>query len=256
MINPDLLEELNFDLPSRKHVDALLADQSHCAQLLNDDCENQCLRRVYCRTNLTLIEGVISYLKESTYQFNRSVLHTFKNMLDLYSIDLNVPLFRDVVPLSEAELLMDRRSVVGSNGEIRTQASFLDFKTNFRFAYKMVDRVFKTTCAPNYGEIRQEWDDLQSAVKIRNRITHPKIGINLDISDDELEVLVRSGQWFVDFTGEVFSQIGDTMERNQIALVQSSEPLLEKALADMAKLLRAYDSQHNDEESHPEDTEE
>lgn len=240
MINPSLLEELNFDLPSREHVDALLADQVFCAELIKGDVESQCLRRVYCRTNLTLIEGVVSYLKQSTYQFNQSVLHTFKNMLDLYDIKLDVPFFQDVVPLSEAELLMDRRSVVGSNGEIRSKASFLDFKTNFKFTFQMVDRVFKIDCSPNYGEIEKEWNQLQKAVKVRNRITHPKVGVNLNISDDELDAFARSGQWFLDYTGEVFSQIGESMERNQIALVQSSEPLLEQALADMAKLLAVH----------------
>lgn len=62
MINPALLEKMNFDLPSREHVDALIADQSFCAELIKGDWENQCLRRVYCRTNITLIEGVLSYL--------------------------------------------------------------------------------------------------------------------------------------------------------------------------------------------------
>ncbi|MDQ8207355.1 hypothetical protein QEH52_07540 [Coraliomargarita sp. SDUM461003] len=236
-----MLEKLNFELPSREHVDALLSDQSYCAELIKGDFENQCLRRVYCRTNLTLIEGVISYLKLSTYQFNQSVLHTFKNMLDLYAIQLDVPFFQDVVPLSEAQLLLDKQVAVASNGEIRSKPVFLDFKTNFKFTFQMVDRVFKMTCSPNYGSIRKEWDQLQRAVKVRNRITHPKVGVSLDISDVELDALARSAQWFLDLSGLVFSEIGESMERNQIALATSTEPLLEKALADVVKLLAVYD---------------
>ena len=242
MINPELLKELNFELPNQEHVDTLMKDQSLCAELLKGDFENQCLRRVYCRTNLTLIEGVISYLKASTYQFNKSVLLTFKGLLDLYAVNLDVPFFKDVVSSSEAELLLEQRPMVSSNGSIRTKAAFLDFKTNFKFTFQMVDRIYKVSCSPDYRQIRKEWEHLQKAVKIRNRITHPKIDVSLDISDEEMDVLVQSGQWFLDFSGEVFTNIGESMDRNSIALEASTEPLVEKALADMAKLLAMHDA--------------
>ncbi len=42
----------------------------------------------------------------------------------------------------------------------------------------------------------REWADFTVAVKIRDRITHPKIAEDLAISNDELLLIVRSGTWF------------------------------------------------------------
>jgi hypothetical protein len=242
-MNVAMRSALNFELPDETNVHVLIEDQSRCADLLKSDMDNQCLRRVYCRTNLTLVEGVVSYFKSSTYQFNQFVMLPFRNLLDHYEIDVDVPVFMDVVPLTEAGLLLDHRPTVASNGEIRKASTFLDFKTNFKFTFQMVDRVFKASCAPNYGDIRQEWDMLQQTVKIRNRITHPKVGVSLDITDDELKTLGLSSQWFLDFTGDVFTKIGESMDESMMKLNASTEPLVDKALADMAKLIAAHEVQ-------------
>jgi len=49
-----------FKIPDRKNIDTLIADQLACADMIQKDMDNQCLRRIYCRTNMTLVEGAKS----------------------------------------------------------------------------------------------------------------------------------------------------------------------------------------------------
>lgn len=57
------------------------------------------------------------------------------------------------------------------------------------------------------SEQNKEWDDFQKAVKIRDRITHPKIAEDLAISNDEMLLVMNSSKWFHDqFTNTVLGK--------------------------------------------------
>ena len=234
-----------FEFPDRKNIDALIADQKACADILKKDTADQCMRRVYCRTNLAMVEGALFYFKSATYRFNEACLRPFINILTTFGVSLQGPIFNDIVPPEESELLLDRAPDVGANGEIRRTKRFLDFKTNFKFTFRMVDRVFKTSCCPDYNAV-VEWCKLQEAVRVRNRITHPKDDTTLDITDAEIESLAVGCQWFLDFGGDVFQQISDSVEKNEKELSSIEQKVLDAALANMDEFLRIMDAQQED----------
>lgn len=231
-----------FEFPDRKNIDALLEDQKTCAEILEADTNNQCLRRVYCRTNLALVEGGVSYIKSATYRFNEGSLRPFLNILTVFGIKLDGPLFNYVVPCEESALLLEEVPTVTQNGEVRTSKRFLDFKTNFKFTFKMVDRIFKTSSTPDYAAI-PEWLKLQKAVKTRNRIAHPKHDLSLDIEDFELEEIATGCQWFLDFSGGVFTQISEAVEKNELELNSLGQNVLEAGIRNMQEFLRMLDAQ-------------
>jgi len=237
--------DMIFEFPDRKNIDALIADQKACAEILKKDMEDQCLRRVYCRTNLAMVEGALFYFKSATYRFNEACLRPFMNIVTTFGISLHGPIFNDIVPPEEAELLLERVPDISGNGEVKRTRRFLDFKTNFKFTFRMVDRVFKTACTPDYDSVA-EWCKLQEAVQTRNRITHPKDDTSLDITDSELEALAVGCQWFLDFGGEVFGQISDSVTRNEKELDTLEEKVLDVAVENMHEFLKIVDAQQED----------
>jgi len=52
----------------------------------------------------------------------------------------------------------------------------------------------------------RDWHALTKAIKVRNRITHPKKVEDLDIRDKELEYLHRSAKFFAETTHKILSR--------------------------------------------------
>ena len=225
-----------FKPPDSKYLDVLIADQRACGELLQSDLGNQCLRRIYCRTNLALVEGGLSYFKSTTYQFNEGTLRPFANTLGVMGIELAGPIFCDIVPPEESRLLLDRQPCVGNKGKIRDAPRFLDFQTNFRFTFSMVDRVYKIDCSPDYGAT-PEWKELLLGVQTRNRITHPKVGENLDVSDEEIAAIATGCQWYMDYGGSVFTKIAESLSKHDEEAGRLGTHVLDAALRQIKDLV-------------------
>lgn len=59
-----------------------------------------------------------------------------------------------------------------------------------RFAARVQRRAFDPKCEAH-------WADVKPALRIRNRVTHPKSPEDLDVTDDELTVAMNSLLWFI-----------------------------------------------------------
>jgi hypothetical protein len=68
------------------------------------------------------------------------------------------------------------------------------------------------------------WSDLHRAVEIRNRITHPKPDVDLQITDDDLGMVESAVSWLL-------RTMNDVMESINLTLAEYND--------DMRELLRA-----------------
>jgi hypothetical protein len=99
--------------------------------------------------------------------------------------------------ISEAEraFAMDRDFKLTPSGDVEQRAAKISLETNIRFAFKL---LAKATEAPTVLDVSgPEWRSLQRAIKVRDRITHPKNISDLTISDEELADVMIGFKWFM-----------------------------------------------------------
>lgn len=93
----------------------------------------------------------------------------------------------------EVIILKEQSCSVGSAGNIITSNKFIPFKENLlmtlSFSFRFFNKeVFRDTKDPR-------WQDVISLIQIRNRITHPKQMVDLQISEHEVKIFNSAQDW-------------------------------------------------------------
>lgn len=149
-------------------------DIKMCDAALRED-DSQFWRRTYVRALFAYIEG-LNYLKK---------VHAFQAHL------------AGRVKYTKAELsvILEESYELNNQGEAVERTSFKSLDKNLRFAFQVYARIydicFKVDCS-GLG-----WQSFKTAIKIRNRVTHPKRLSDLSITDDELQTLDETLEWYV-----------------------------------------------------------
>jgi hypothetical protein len=94
----------------------------------------------------------------------------------------------------EQMILLERDYELKDSGQIRELRRYPSFKSNFRFTFDLFNKVYATGFQVPYGDAG--WQALQDALEVRDRIAHPKLAEDFDISDSEMKVLKRADAWF------------------------------------------------------------
>ena len=153
----------------------MLEDAQWAEEALEKE-DNQFTRRAYIRSLFAMIEGSIWVLKQT-------VLHT------------PVP-EGQIRTLSAAEyaLLSDKTYNLKSNGQPKEQTKYLKLPDNFRFTFSVLGKFLDTSFDLGVGTVA--WSNFLEAQAIRNRITHPKIPEDFEVSDDEIATCKETCSWF------------------------------------------------------------
>jgi hypothetical protein len=124
------------------------------------------------------------------------------------------------IKLSHAEIAMLKEETYALNekGEAISTKSKLRTKDNLCFTLKTFAHVSNTMFKIEKNS--KEWSSFNEALKIRDRLTHPKSTNDLIISDVELEAVEKTFMWY-------FASI--------IAILNSAKKSLETLLANDAK---------------------
>ena len=155
-------------------VEILFEDLITSAKLLSG--ESQFSRRSYVRTLFALIEGMV-------YQMKRVALCAYE---------------ADQVEFNEAEIsiLKEETYELTTKGTAKSRQGYPKTLENILFAFYVYGKVFKSIFEP---DVRSNgWQSLQQAMKIRNRITHPKNINDMNISDEDIKILDNASKWFQD----------------------------------------------------------
>jgi hypothetical protein len=64
---------------------------------------------------------------------------------------------------------------------------------------------------------QSDWGELRKAQKLRNRVTHPRLPADLDISDDEFETLEAALSWFDRHLGKTFAEAAIALNQPTLA---------------------------------------
>ncbi len=99
--------------------------------------------------------------------------------------------------ISEAEraFAAEREVKLTAEGDVEQRAAKIPLETNIRFAFKLLAKASGVSTVLDVSG--PEWQSLQRAIKVRDRITHPKTISDLAISDAELSDVVIGFRWLV-----------------------------------------------------------
>jgi len=103
------------------------------------------------------------------------------------------------LPVSELgpliALLKEETYSLDGKGEPQGQARFLPTDQNFRFAIRSCLKVHAINLYVDFAG--SDWQTFKRAIQVRNRITHPKTGVSLEVNDEEKLATIHSFGWTV-----------------------------------------------------------
>lgn len=94
---------------------------------------------------------------------------------------------------AEIALLREQGYQLDNRGNAVARTRFLPVADNLLFTWKMYFRNVLPEFDP--GLESKGWKEFQAALATRNRITHPRSGVDLNLSDDDINSLIIAFDW-------------------------------------------------------------
>jgi len=157
-------------------IEPFLLDARQAEKNLELQPQSQFARRVYIRTLFAYIEGTIWVLKGAC--LNAKPKENTKRQIGI----------------DEISILLEKTYQLKSNGNIKTTNMNLNLLDNIKFTFKYINHTF--TGDIDLQTDKEIWNQLRTAKKIRNRLSHPKKKSDLIISDIESKICQDICSWF------------------------------------------------------------
>lgn len=171
-------DEYNAELIEQLDLFAVLwSDLQFAEEQLQADEDKQFFRRTVVRTFVAMVEGAVSSLKQSVL-----TEHQFRGL----------PLKRE-----EYAVLAEEAYRLKQSGEIDVRRSSPRLREDVKFTFPIYAKslgghfTFDPPLADDPG-----WQSFCGAIRIRNRLTHPKCPEDLAVADSELEEVRDAAAWF------------------------------------------------------------
>ena len=130
----------------------------------------QAIRRLYVRMVVSAVESAMSTFRQEA---------------------LEVPSkFTD----GELLLLKGVSYELADNGKVIEKQAHAPFFSSFKFAFQMLAKAKGLRAQPDYS--LAGWQALQHTVKLRNRLTHPKSVLEMQVSDEDMTQVDAAELWF------------------------------------------------------------
>jgi hypothetical protein len=169
----EFIGELNSNLKELTDMAWVLGQDCKDQYLATQSNDSQMYRRAYVRSVFAFIEGIL-------YRMKRTAAH------------LGWPLGK--LTIAEMITIDETAFDINNKGEVEAKPVFIRFLNNVKFSFriysKSVDSTFKLSLGGN------GWQKLQEAVKVRDRLMHPKLTTDLDVTDAEVEATKMAFDWF------------------------------------------------------------
>src|SRR4030095_3272513 len=87
-------------------------------------------------------------------------------------------------------------------GDLQERTQFIQLKTNIQYTFKVAADTYRSSYVLDKGS---GWQAFLRAIKVRDRITHPKDPAKMAISDQEVEDVNLALNWFEKALQDLFS---------------------------------------------------
>lgn len=172
--------------------------------------DTQTARRDVVRASLAAMEGEVWLMREHV-------------RASLMSLD-------DLSPLADLAL-REATYTINEKGQITEQPRSVPLQVAVRLVVAQAQIICPELSVHFAGA---GWSNLRSAVDVRNRITHPRPGRDLDVSDDDLRIIASGLNWLVATANYI-------MASTNLTLVRAKE-FMEQLLAGDPKALDEYNT--------------
>jgi hypothetical protein len=149
----------------------------------HDASKDAFVRRTFFRTIFASIEAYIAHLKRSAMLFTLDRPETFSP--------------------GEFLALQDLESFVNDKGKVATKRAKVRMKDNLRFAFHSFAKALNREYDLDFNGEGQSFTE---AIKIRDRLTHPKDSSSWVISDADFKCGQEAWKWFGERLVEVSKQ--------------------------------------------------
>lgn len=124
------------------------------------------------------VKAVFSYIEALTFALKDFALHNCGDSL------------------TPAEQLLAREQSfeVGDDGELEERVAKIRTLSNIRFAFRLAAKVDKVSFRLDVS--KSGWQELRRALKVRDRLMHPKRREDLSVSEDEFNDALGAFTWF------------------------------------------------------------
>lgn len=153
-------------------------------RVLGQDCKehyeatqinnNQTHRRAYVRSVFAFIEGVLHRTKVGT---------------------IHIGILLGSISSYELVVLEGARLEVDDKGSVTSKPLYPAFLNNVQFTFRTFSKSIGSSF--NLSINGQGWKNLRKAVKVRDRLMHPKEATDLQVSDAEIEATKKAFEWFL-----------------------------------------------------------
>lgn len=174
---------------------------------------SQANRRDLIRTIFVAVEGAVWDFRTGTVETARS--------LDLLT--------------REEELAFEEIGyVVTEQGKIRPQPRFIPLLALIRLTSNLASRINQDFKGQFDGK---GWSDFRQAMKIRNRITHPKRKADLVLNSSDVDVSIDALEWLLELHRGAMEAVLDAMRQHSLIVDEVVQGLINRD----PELLALYD---------------
>ena len=152
-----------------------LLEDAKTAESQLDVGDSQFMRRAYVRSVFAYIEGATWLIKQTSLRVASESGFKPKD-LGTYAI------------------LNDECYDLNDKGEVTTRSKFLRSSDNLRFAVCNFNSLFRSAIDLGVGAV--PWNNFLAAIKVRNRLMHPKNTQEFDVSASEIQSAKNVCWWF------------------------------------------------------------
>jgi hypothetical protein len=184
----------------------LISDITHCRDELARIAQQE--KRIDQFWARGLIRSFLAYIESSVYEMRLVV----RDADDARRIKLSA---------AERSLINEETYELTESGKPQIRTRYLKIERNFRFTTELFAQVFEVTSDIDYSG--SGWSAFLDAIKIRNRITHPRDPESINLSLEEVETIVNAFRWYLDST--------DSLLNRSNAKLQSQNTEMQAALA-------------------------
>jgi len=170
--------------------------------------DDQFTRRAAIRVFFSTVEG-------ENYFRNHWALTIFNEQSKkLSTVFLHPDERKDFVKFKEPEIaiLKGEEYFLNSNGKAKKQKLRLRFIENFLFSMAMMAKAIRSNFELDVGG--NGWDSFRKAVKIRDRITHPKNKEDFNVTDEDIEIFNQAVMWYLESQNQLLEMSDNSSKLN------------------------------------------
>lgn len=215
----DQHHDLRVSLDSLSNLFAQLKeDVDVLRELGGKSAYHQVWRRAIYRAAFSWIEGVV-------YQMKQVALKTQGGY------------YQAKFTRAELIFLLEEAHGVNKKGLIESDnTNYLETQKNLQFAFSKLAQGF------GVGTILDKsvhgWEKFTKAIKVRNRLTHPKAESDLNVSDDEMNTLQITISWFQNEITKLIQDANTTVQPMNEKIKNETKREQEKYIQDVLKTIK------------------